>query len=64
MTQCPPEVPWWRVVGKDGSILLGKRSPELGLEQQTRLIAEGVNVEGGRASASAFVNPDDLLDPN
>jgi methylated-DNA-protein-cysteine methyltransferase-like protein len=39
---CPPDVPWQRVVGKDGSLLTGKRDASLGVEQERLLRAEGV----------------------
>jgi methylated-DNA-protein-cysteine methyltransferase-like protein len=61
MANCPPEVPWWRVVAKDGHIPLGKRSVELGVEQEKRLLQEGVMIEGGLVSKTAFVFVADLL---
>lgn len=42
MRQCPPNVPWWRVVGKDGSLLIGKLDPEAALIQRRHLESEGV----------------------
>jgi methylated-DNA-protein-cysteine methyltransferase-like protein len=62
MTNCPPDVPWWRVVGKNGAILLGKRSPELAAEQESRLKKEGINVEGGLVDKTAFIYSEDLLE--
>lgn len=55
LVSCPPDIPWWRVVGKNGEILTGKRSPQLGIEQETRLKQEGTNVEGGLVDKAAFV---------
>jgi hypothetical protein len=48
------------VVGKDGSFLIGKQSPHLAIEQEHRLTAEGVKVEGGQVSPAAFVDFFDL----
>jgi methylated-DNA-protein-cysteine methyltransferase-like protein len=35
-------VPWWRVVGKDGNLPIRKRHPELSAQQRELLEAEGV----------------------
>jgi methylated-DNA-protein-cysteine methyltransferase related protein len=35
-------IPWHRVVGADGSLRIGQRSPELAIEQRRRLENEGV----------------------
>lgn len=48
MASAPDGVPWWRVVAKDGSLPIHKRSPQLRLEQEKRLKSEGVNFEGRR----------------
>lgn len=45
MQDTPPDVPWWRVVAKDGSLPAAKRSPELGREQRLLLKNEGVAFE-------------------
>ena len=42
---CGPDVPWHRVVGAGGKILL---PAEAGMEQRLRLEAEGVVFTGGR----------------
>lgn len=52
MNQAPPDVPWWRVVLKDGGIALDKSNPEAGLEQRKRLAQEGVPFEDDRAVMS------------
>ncbi|HEY3132785.1 MAG TPA: MGMT family protein [Acidobacteriota bacterium] len=44
LRNCPDDVPWHRVVGKGGEILLGRRSPRLGAEQADRLTKEGWTV--------------------
>lgn len=43
----PADVPWWRVVGKDGNLPVRKRNPELSLDQRSRLEAEGVGFDEG-----------------
>lgn len=44
MNQAPDEkdVPWQRVVGSDGALRIGKRSPHLAQRQRELLEAEGV----------------------
>jgi len=42
MAQAPDDVPWWRVVAKDGALVIAKRSPEAALVQRRRLASEGV----------------------
>ncbi|MCW5941023.1 MAG: MGMT family protein [Fimbriimonadaceae bacterium] len=49
MASCPADAPWWRVVGRDGTLLLAKRSPHFAADQQSRLEAEGVPFRDGRA---------------
>jgi methylated-DNA-protein-cysteine methyltransferase-like protein len=36
-----PDVPWWRVVGKDGNLPIRKRHPELSAQQRQLLESEG-----------------------
>lgn len=60
MASCPPDVPWWRVVAKDGRLPVNKRSPELAHEQRERLIAEGVPMLAEGVALDAFLDPDDL----
>lgn len=57
MAQCPPGVPWWRVVGRSGDLLVGHRNPVLAVEQRQRLEAEGVEFDGELVSQSAFWMP-------
>lgn len=45
MQNVPPDVPWWRVVGKDGNLPIRKRHPELSIEQREKLEAEGVGFD-------------------
>jgi alkylated DNA nucleotide flippase Atl1 len=42
MALAPDSVPWWRVVGKDGTLRIHKRSPALSAEQRKRLLSENV----------------------
>ena len=58
----PTEIPWWRVVGKDGRLPIAKQSPHLALEQEERLRSEGITLEGGRVPTAAFVSISDLAD--
>ena len=60
MANCPQDIPWWRVVAKDGRLLLAKRSPELAMEQERRLIAEGVKIEDAHVSVDVLVSYLDL----
>lgn len=48
---CQDNLPWHRVVGAGGRILLRGTGA---LEQELRLRQEGVRVEGGRVAMSAF----------
>lgn len=44
MRDCPPELPWHRVVASGGRIATARRSPELAQRQLQMLTAEGVAV--------------------
>jgi alkylated DNA nucleotide flippase Atl1 len=44
MAQCPRDVPWWRVVDRNGRFPIGKRDPFLEKEQSELLAEEGVQV--------------------
>jgi len=55
LSHCPADVPWWRVVGSNGDLLVAKRSEVLAQEQRQRLEAEGVSFTlEGRVVATAF----------
>ena len=47
MAQAPPDVPWWRVVAKNGRLPIHKRDPDLAHEQRRRLESEGVGFREG-----------------
>lgn len=57
MTNCPPDVPWWRVVGRNGDLLIGSRGPTYALDQRRKLEAEGVVFDGDRVVPDAFTIP-------
>jgi len=44
MAACPEDVPWWRVVRKNGTLAIGNRDPNLEAEQRRRLTQEGVKI--------------------
>jgi methylated-DNA-protein-cysteine methyltransferase-like protein len=55
MNQVLQDVPWWRVVAKDGSLPIAKRNPALAQEQRDKLRAEGVEFdEEGRVLIERF----------
>lgn len=41
LATCPDDVPWWRVVGRDGTLLTATRSPHIADDQRRRLVGEG-----------------------
>jgi methylated-DNA-protein-cysteine methyltransferase-like protein len=45
MNQALQDVPWWRVVAKDGSLPISKRNPALAQEQRLKLQSEGVEFD-------------------
>jgi methylated-DNA-protein-cysteine methyltransferase-like protein len=45
MARAPEGIPWWRVVGADGRMPVGKRDPSLLLLQRRTLEQEGVQFE-------------------
>ncbi len=45
------DIPWWRVLGHDGSFSIAKKDPILEREQRDRLIKEGVPLkENGKVN--------------
>lgn len=53
MYHAPDTVPWWRVVGKDGDLLIVKRDPHLAALQRSLLQQENVPfLEDGRVNMS------------
>lgn len=49
LAQAPSDVPWWRVVARDGSLVVGKRDPRLAAIQRRLLEAEGVPFQDQKA---------------
>ena len=55
MVHAHDAVPWWRVVGKDGTLRISKRNPLLAADQRAKLEAEGVEFdEAGRVRVLSF----------
>jgi methylated-DNA-protein-cysteine methyltransferase-like protein len=52
----PDDVPWWRVVGRDGRLPIWKRDPSLESLQAARLADEGVTVVDGVVEDRFFVD--------
>ena len=50
----PEDVPWWRVVGRDGRLPILKRDPGLESLQASRLAEEGVGIEDGAVARRYF----------
>ncbi len=51
----PEDVPWWRVVGRDGRLPIWKKDPSLEDLQAARLAEEGVEVVDRVVAARFFV---------
>ncbi len=55
MNNVGDDVPWWRVVAKDGALPIAKRNPVLAQRQRALLEAEGVEFdEAGRVRMDTF----------
>lgn len=57
MHSCPPDVPWWRVVNAKGHLPIGKKSPELAIEQRRLLEKEKVKFDDDTIAPSTFWLP-------
>ena len=57
MAQCPPDAPWWRVVGRSGDLLVGRRDPHLAAIQKSKLQDEGVEFDGDVVKPGSFWIP-------
>ena len=51
-------IPWWRVLGSDGTLRIGRRDPLLAKLQRERLEAEGVKFTGSQRVESQFFAED------
>jgi methylated-DNA-protein-cysteine methyltransferase-like protein len=64
MTACPQDIPWQRVVGSDGYLRIGRRSPHLKQLQQQLLESEGVTVnDKGFVERRFFWDKDEPSEP-
>lgn len=54
MARCPDGIPWWRVVGKTGTLPINKRDPSLSSEQEQRLLQEGATILDGIVAQKCF----------
>jgi methylated-DNA-protein-cysteine methyltransferase-like protein len=53
------EVPWWRVLTKNGTLAIAKRDPILGQIQKEKLLEEGVQFdENGNVRSEFFWEPE------
>ncbi|AIE86538.1 MGMT family protein [Fimbriimonas ginsengisoli] len=59
MANCPPDVPWWRVVDRHGKMVVAKRDPVAAETQRRRLENEKTEMaDEDTVSPSAFIDPD------
>jgi alkylated DNA nucleotide flippase Atl1 len=64
MRSCPEGVPWWRVVSKDGFLVIHKLDPVLALRQREKLRSENTEMaDDDCVSPSAFIDPLTLVCP-
>ena len=45
MGMCEADIPWWRVLGHDGSFSIAKKDPVLEKRQRDHLLEEGVPIK-------------------
>ena len=58
MANCPDDgTPWWRVVNAKGHLPIGKRSPDLALDQRKRLQKERVKFDDDTIREKHFWEP-------
>ncbi len=57
LNDIPEDVPWWRVVGRDGRLPIWKKDPSLEDLQAARLAEEGVEVVDRIVERRFFVEP-------
>lgn len=64
MASAPEGIPWWRVVAKDGTLVVARRDPELGIRQRSLLVKEGVPFDEDQVRMQEVDwDPFDELDP-
>lgn len=61
MGSCPEGLPWWRVVAKDGRLVVFKRDPSFALAQRQLLENEKVAFNGDLVDVSRHLVQPDLL---
>ncbi len=61
MASSPPEIPWWRVVAKDGDLPIRKRDPNAAQLQQKSLEDEGIEFVDGRVPMAVYSVDPELL---
>lgn len=54
MSHCPADIPWWRVVAKDGRLVVFKRDTSFAVTQRNLLEGEGVEFEDDRVRIADF----------
>ena len=54
LRNAPEDVPWWRVVGRNGDLLIGKQSAHLAQDQAERLKSEGIDLVNGQVPMNQF----------
>lgn len=60
LARCAEEVPWWRVVGRDGKLVVHKRDPVLAEKQRRYLLAEKTPMsDPDTVAPEAFIDPDE-----
>jgi methylated-DNA-protein-cysteine methyltransferase-like protein len=58
MSQILDDVPWWRIVGKDGALPISKRGPYHALKQRDLLTEEGVEFDENSKILRRFFEDD------
>ncbi len=62
MAHCPEGVPWWRVVGVHGDLLIHKRNPQFAQIQKQLLIEEGVKFIENRVDMTVCRHLSEFID--
>jgi methylated-DNA-protein-cysteine methyltransferase-like protein len=59
MSRCPDDIPWWRVVAKDGRLVVFKKDVSYAITQRNLLESEGVTFEDDKVRMNQFyIDPD------
>lgn len=54
MSRCPDDIPWWRVVAKDGRLVVFKKDVSYAITQRNLLESEGVTFEDDKVKINEF----------